>query len=99
GGAAPGAGAGRRSQQFEPEDFGGPAQGSDVTGAVTITLPEAATGTSRRVHLPIGKEIEVKIPPGLADGQTIRLKGQGMPGPGVAGDALITVSIAPHPLF
>ena len=66
---------------------------------MTITLPEAAKGTSRRVALPTGKEIDVKIPAGLADGQTIRLKGQGMPGPGGAGDALITVSIAPHPLF
>jgi DnaJ-class molecular chaperone len=94
-----GAGAGRRTQ-FEQQDFGGPAQGSDVTGAVTITLSEAAAGATRRVHLPTGREIEVKIPAGLADGQTIRLKGQGMPGPrGTAGDALITVTIAPHPLF
>src|SRR6185503_21271141 len=94
-----GAGGARRAQQFEPDDFGA-AQGRDVTGAVAITLPEAATGTSRRVHLPTGKEIDVKIPAGLADGQTIRLKGQGMPGPGgAAGDALITVTIAEHPLF
>jgi DnaJ-class molecular chaperone len=97
GGAAGSAG---RRTQFEPEEFGGPAQGGDVTGTVAITLPEVATGTSRRVHLPTGKEIEVKIPAGLADGQTIRLKGQGMPGPrGSAGDALITVTIAPHHLF
>jgi DnaJ-class molecular chaperone len=93
-------GAGGRRAPFEPEDFAEPPPASrDVTGAVTITLPEAAKGTSRRVLLPTGKEIEVKIPAGLADGQTIRLKGQGMPGPGVAGDALIAVSIAPHPLF
>ena len=52
------------------------------------------------MHLPTGKEIDVKIPAGLADGQTIRLKGQGLPGPGgAAGDALITVTIAPHPMF
>jgi DnaJ-class molecular chaperone len=96
-GGAGRAGAGRRTR-FEADEFSQPA--ADVTGAVTITLPEAATGTSRRVHLPTGKEIEVKIPAGLADGQTIRLKGQGMPGAaGAAGDALITVSIAPHPLF
>ena len=51
--------------------------------------------------LPIGKEIEFKIPPGIADGKQIRLKGQGMPAPhgGPPGDVLITVSIAPHPLF
>jgi DnaJ-class molecular chaperone len=96
-GGAPGGG---RRSQFEPEDFGG-AAGRDVTGTVTVTLQEVLTGTSRRVHLPTGKEIDAKIPAGLADGQTIRLKGQGLPaGPGgAAGDALITVSIAEHPLF
>jgi DnaJ-class molecular chaperone len=92
-------GAGRRPQGG-PEDLAGAAQGRDATGAVTITLAEVASGTSRRVHLPTGKDIEVKIPAGLADGQTIRLKGQGLPGPGGSvGDALITVAIAPHPLF
>jgi len=90
---------GARRAPFEAEDFAPPG-GRDATGAVSITLPEAAKGTTRRVLLPTGKEIEVKIPAGLADGQTIRLKGQGMPGPGGAvGDALITVSIAPHPTF
>jgi DnaJ-class molecular chaperone len=93
-----GGAAGGRRTQFEHEDFGGQ-QGRDVTGSVAITLPEAAKGTSRRVQLPTGKEIDVKIPAGLSDGQTIRLKGQGMPGPGGRGDALITVSIAPHHLF
>src|SRR6185369_4032560 len=48
---------------------------------------------------PNGKEVDVKIPAGLADGQQIRLKGQGLPGTGAVGDALITVTIAPHPLF
>ena len=93
-------GGGRRAQQFEPEDFGAAGQGRDVTGTVSITLHEAASGTSRRVHLPTGKEIQVKIPAGLADGQTIRLKGQGLPRPGGSiGDALIAVSIEPHPTF
>jgi DnaJ-class molecular chaperone len=87
----------RGSAPFEPEDFGG--GGADVTGAVTITLPEAAKGVSVRVRLPTGKDIDAKVPAGLTSGQQIRLKGQGMAGPGGAGDALITVSIAPHPLF
>ena len=95
-----GAGGGRRAQTFEQEDFGAAAPGRDVTGTVTITLPEVLTGASRRVQLPTGKEIDAKIPAGLADGQTIRLKGQGLPSPGgAAGDALITVTIAEHPLF
>ena len=58
--------------------------GRDVTATVTITLPEAAKGAKRRVQLPTGKEVDVKIPAGLADGQQIRLKGQGLPGPGGA---------------
>jgi DnaJ-class molecular chaperone len=94
-----GGAAGGRHAPFEADDFVQPG-GRDVTGTVSITLPEAAKGTTRRVLLPTGREIEVKIPAGLADGQTIRLKGQGMPGPGgQAGDALITVSIAPHQTF
>jgi DnaJ-class molecular chaperone len=95
-----GAASGGRRTHFEPDDFGAATQGRDVTGDVTIGLAEVATGTTRRVHLPSGKEIEVKIPAGLADGQTIRLKGQGLPGPGGGvGDALIKVSVARHPTF
>src|SRR5215204_5478595 len=91
--------AGRGPQQFDYDDFGAGQRGQDVTVEVTITLAEAAKGGARRVHLPNGKEVEVKIPAGLADGQQIRLKGQGYSGPGggPAGDALITVNIAPHP--
>jgi len=51
------------------------------------------------VELPSGREVEVKIPAGLPEGKQIRLKGQGMPGHGGAGDVLITVSVAPHHLF
>jgi DnaJ-class molecular chaperone len=87
------------ARSFEPEDLAETAAGRDVTATVNISLEEAAKGGSRRVHLPTGKEVEVKIPAGLVDGQQIRLKGQGLPGPGAVGDALITVKIAPHPLF
>jgi len=88
------------AQHFEPEDFGAPGGGQDLHASLTITLPEAAAGTKARVHLPTGKEIEVKIPAGLTSGQQIRLKGQGYPSArGPAGDALITVNVAPHPVF
>ncbi len=91
---------GGAGMRFEPEDFAAPDRGADVAAALTITLPEAAKGTSRRLQLPTGKEIDVKIPAGLSEGQQIRVKGQGMPGAdGSAGDVLITVSIAPHPIF
>jgi len=53
------------------------------------------------VLLPDGRALDVKIPAGIEDGHTIRLKGQGRPGigGGPAGDALIEVAVAPHPYF
>jgi DnaJ-class molecular chaperone len=81
---------------FEPEDFG---TGANVTAALTVSLPDAAQGVTQRLRLPSGKDVEVKIPAGLHGGQQIRLRKQGMAGPGGPGDLLITVSIAPHPTF
>lgn len=96
-----GGGRGRRAGfggGFEPEDFA-PARGQDIAAQVTITLTEAASGGTRRVRLPNGKDLEIKIPAGLSDGQQIRLKGQGYAAPrqGAPGDVLITVQVAPHP--
>jgi DnaJ-class molecular chaperone len=93
------AGAARGGARFEPEDFGPAPTGQDVQVSIIISLSDLAHGGSRRVHLPTGKEVDVKIPVGLTDGQQIRLKGQGISGPGGAGDALITVNVAKHPFF
>ena len=99
-GGAGGARAGGFGAHFEPQDFGAaPAGGQDMQAALTISLEEAAKGAKKRVHLPTGKNVEVKIPAGLTGGQQIRLKGQGGPGARGAGDVMITVTIAPHPLF
>ena len=76
--------------------------GTDLDLAVTMTvaLEEAVNGATRRVRLPTGKELNVRIPAGVAAGQQIRLKGQGDTAPGHRpGDVLITVNIAPHPYF
>jgi DnaJ-class molecular chaperone len=58
-------------------------------------------GASQKLTLPDGDRIEVKIPAGITDGQTIRLRGKGAPGygEGPPGDALVTVSVAKHPVF
>jgi DnaJ-class molecular chaperone len=87
--------------QFEAEDFAAATNaGQDLHASLTITLADAAKGTKTRVHLPTGKDVEVKIPAGIASGQQIRLKGQGWPSAtSRAGDALITINVAPHPLF
>jgi DnaJ-class molecular chaperone len=96
GGAAGMGGGGGRAAHFEAEDFG---TGADVHAEATITLPEAAKGVTRRLRLPTGKDIDVKIPAGITTGQQVRVRGQGMPGQAGAGDVMITVTVAPHHLF
>ena len=93
-GARPGGG---RTFDF---DTGGVGLDLDLNVAMTVSLEEAVKGGDKRVRLPTGKELNVKIPAGVTAGQQIRLKGQGESAPGhPPGDLLITISIAPHPHF
>ena len=72
----------------------------DLSVAMTVSLEEAANGGEKRVRLPNGKELNVKIPAGVTSGQQIRVKGQGDTAAGhPPGDLLIAVNIAPHPFF
>jgi DnaJ-class molecular chaperone len=82
---------GKRSRQ--------PRKGADIQRATTVSFQESVSGGTRRVILSDGREVEVKIPAGVKEGQQIRLRGQGSSGDrgGPPGDALITISIAPHP--
>ncbi len=86
-------GGGRRRNQAR--------RGDDYELAATVSFSEAALGATRRITLPDGRDLDVKIPTGLRDGQQIRLKGQGGPGPngGPAGDILLTLTVAAHPYF
>jgi DnaJ-class molecular chaperone len=93
-------GAQARGGSWFDTDEAAPEPSGDVAVSLVISLAEAAKGVKKRVRLPTGKEVEVKIPAGLAERQQIRLKGQGHSGArGRAGDALITVTVAPHPIF
>jgi DnaJ-class molecular chaperone len=97
-----GAARGQRPGGGSPFEFdtGGIGLDLDLSVAMTVSLEESVRGAEKRVRLPTGKELNVKIPPGVIAGQQIRLKGQGETAPGHRpGDLLITVSIAPHPFF
>lgn len=96
---------GFRAEDIFGEIFGGGGRrrrqarrGEDFSLSVTVGFEEAARGGTRRVALPDGREVDVRIPVGVRDGQQIRLKGQGGPGQGgPAGDVLLTVKVASHP--
>ena len=88
------------------DPFGGarqhpkPQKGQDAEAKLSVTLEDLVSSDKRRVHLPTGKSLDMKVPDGVKDGQTIRMKGQGFESrTGPAGDALVTIEILPHKLF
>lgn len=78
---------------------GGPQRGQDLRASLEIDLDEAIAGGKKRIAFSDGRTIDVTIPKGVIDGQMLRLKGQGAPGRGGSGDALIELVIRPHPLY
>lgn len=90
--------AGRRSDWGAT---GRPMPGRDMQYSLTVSFIDAATGTTRRLSLPDGKTLDVRIPAGTEDGHVLRLRGQGGPGfnGAAAGDALIEITVAPDPRF
>ncbi len=77
------------------------ARGPDLRYHMEIDFLDAALGAKRAVTMPDGKPIEITVPAGVRDGQTLRLRGKGAPGigQGAAGDALVTISVGSHPVF
>jgi len=75
-------------------------RGQDLQFSLEIGFLDAIYGATKRIVLQ-GGPLEVTIPQGVTDGQTIRLRGKGAPGvgQGAPGDALVTISVAPHPVF
>lgn len=90
GGAGPGGGFQRQA-----------ARGEDVAAELSVTLEQVGAEEKLRLALPTGREVDVMVPKGVADGQTIRLRGLGHPGGprSEPGDALLTIRIQPHPRF
>jgi len=80
---------------------GGPVAGADQEAEIELTVEDAFAGGRRAISLPGGRTLQVTIPPGVTDGQRIRLAGQGGHGGdgGPAGDLYLVVRLAPHPRY
>ena len=93
-------GRGKRGQARQQHRARKP-KGQDLTYTTTVSFLDAMRGGRQRVSLYSGKTLDVNLPPGTEDGQRLRMKGQGMPGPagGVAGDAFVEVHVEPHPFM
>ncbi|MFY9294074.1 MAG: J domain-containing protein [Methylorubrum rhodinum] len=76
-------------------------RGADVHYQLDLDFLDAVNGATRPVTLPDGTTLDVRIPPGTREGQTLRLRGKGEPGRNGAppGDALIAIGVRPHPVF
>lgn len=74
-------------------------RGANVTYTLKVPFNEAARREPQRVTLADGKTIDLKLPPGVVDGQQVRLGGKGEPGPGGFGDAIVTIEIMPSNCF
>ena len=77
------------------------ARGADLHYRLPVEFLDAVNGAARRLTLPDGGSIDVTIPPGIQEGQILRLRGKGAasPGEGEPGDALVEISIKPHRFF
>lgn len=74
-------------------------KGANVPYRLAVSFTDAATLSPQRIMLRDGKTIDLKLPAGLESGTQMRLAGKGDPGPGGAGDAIVTIEVQPHRFF
>jgi DnaJ-class molecular chaperone len=76
-----------------------PRKGANVQYRLRVPFTDAAALKAQRITLADGKTIDLKLPAGVEDGTQMRLSGKGEPGPAGNGDALVTITVEPHPFF
>ncbi len=84
--------------------FGGrgappPQRGANMAYRLSVPFVDAATLAPQRITLGDGKTIDLKLPAGVESGTQMKLGGKGQPGPGGAGDAIVTIEVAAHPFY
>ena len=79
----------------------GAMRGRDAKYELQVDFLDAVKGGKKRVTMPDGKTLDINLPAGVEDGQTLRLRGQGEPGVsgGPAGDVYVDIRVRPHALF
>ena len=92
---------GARAQAQQGRQQGFAARGADLRYHLNVDFMDAVQGAKRAVPLPDGSAIDLTIPAGVRDGQTLRLRGKGQPGigGGPAGDAYVELGVGQHPVF
>ncbi|MGI4881465.1 MAG: DnaJ C-terminal domain-containing protein [Janthinobacterium lividum] len=83
----------------DPRMHAAPVKGADVSYRLNVPFEDAALLKPQRIALKNGKTLDLKLTPGLESGKQVRMAGQGDPGPGGAGAALVTIDIMPHRFF
>ncbi|WP_342241888.1 J domain-containing protein [Inquilinus sp. OTU3971] len=76
-------------------------RGPDLHARLRVEFLDSVNGTTKRLTLPDGSTVEVTVPPGIRDGQVLRLRGKGGAGTGGGrpGDLLVEVEVGPHRHF
>lgn len=89
-----GGGGGRRGKANQQ-------RGDDIRVTLSVGFLDAARGVSKRIELPTGRKVDVRVPAGSETGQALRLAGLGREGAdgGKAGDAIVEISVAEHGFF
>jgi len=76
-----------------------PQRGANMSYRLAVPFIDAATLAEQRITLADGKTIDLKLPAGVETGTQMKLGGKGQPGPGGAGDAIVTIEVGKHPFF